>query len=307
MKWTVVVLAVALAGACSRTLPPDRSTAALYRDIERLVTLTEAAGWDIDRLELEALLPESLQSVCRVDRARRAELLAWLDERIARSGGSVEDVWRRSGKKLSRVGSLLTLTRVRAALDHAMTSAAADCPFWVEPQERFAGRQISDHRWQIAFGGGGKAIGVRQGGRSDLNFGGAGRILIGRVLGMRPALYTGLEVGASASFPKDEAGMRSSLVVGTDLVVPVVYRHTFTNAYVEAEAGWLGAAAELDFGDLRHGVHLGAAVGARAARARWLFPGAALGVSWERTFPREDEGARTTLKVGLRVSFDLDL
>ena len=303
----LVAAAVALVG-CARHLPPEPPTAALYRDLERLVTLTETAGWDVDRLELEGLLPESLASVCRVERVRREELLAWLDVEIARAGGPVEDAWRRHGKKRSRVARLLTLTRVRATLDRAMTAADADCPFWLEPEPDFAGWQISDGRWQISVGGGGKGIGVRQAGRSDINFGGAGRILVGRVLGMRPALYAGIELGASASFPKDEEGMRKSLVVGVDIVAPVVYRHSFTNTYVEAEVGWLGAAIELDLGGLRHGVHLGAAIGARAARARWLFPGAAFGASWERTFPREDQGAaRTTIKVGLRVAFDLDL
>ena len=303
-----LALALVTLAACARTLPADRASASLYRDLERLVTLTEAAGWDIDRLELEALLPETLASVCRVDRARRAELLTWLDHEIVRRGGPVEDAWRRRGKRLSQVSDLLTLTRVRLTLDQAMTAADGDCPFWVEPDQDFAGRQISDGRWQVSFGGGGKAIGVRQGGRTDLNAGGAGRLLVGRVLGTRAALYTGLEIGPSASFPKDEAGMRSSLVIGVDVVAPVVYRHTFTNAFAEAEAGWLGASTEQDLGDLRHGIHLGAAVGARAARARWLFPGAALGASWERTFPREDQGeARTTIKIGLRVVFDLDL
>ena len=49
----------------------------------------------------------------------------------------------------------------------------------------------------------------------------------------------------------------------------------------------------------------GVAFGARALRTRFLFPGAAYGFSWERTF--SDGPDRMTLKVGARVAFDLDL
>jgi hypothetical protein len=308
VRWSLLAVLVLVSGACAaRTLPPEAPTAHLYRDLERLVTLTEAAGWGIDRLELEAMLPEVLDSVCRVERAHRAALLGWIDVEIARAGGSVEDAWRARGKDLSRVGPLLTMTRVRMALDQGMTAAEADCPFWLEPEPAFTGRQISDGQWQLSVGGGGKGIGVRQGGRDDVNFGGAGRFLLGRVLDMRSALYTGFELGASASFPKDPTGERSSLLFGFDLVTPLVYRYTFVNTYLEAEAGWLGTATEDDLDDITHGVHLGGAIGGRASRARWFFPGAALGVSYERTFPGDDQGAaRTTLKIGVRVVFDLD-
>ena len=50
---------------------------------------------------------------------------------------------------------------------------------------------------------------------------------------------------------------------------------------------------------------MGAALGARALRTRFFFPGAAFGISWERAFVTgEDE---TLLKVGARVTFDLQL
>jgi len=310
MRFVDVVLVIGLAGllGCARALPPDRPTAALYRDLERLVTLREAAGWAIDRLETDELLAEALDSVCRVDRNRRDALLRWIDVEVVRRGGPVEEAWRRHGKRLSAVSQLLTLTRVRMVLDRAMTASEADCPFWLEPDEEFAGRQISDGRWQITFGGGGKGMMVRQDGRTDVSFGGAGRMLFGRVLGARPALYGGLELGASASFPRDAMGDRSGVRFGFDVVAPLVYRYTLTNAYLELEAGWLGQITEKDFTNLTHGVHAGAAVGGRASRARWLFPGAAFGVSWERTLPRAEQGpARTTIKVGFRVAFDFDL
>ena len=146
---------------------------------------------------------------------------------------------------------------------------------------------------------------MTQADRVDLNFGGAGRFLLGRAFRDGHAVYAGVEIGASASFPKDPTGERSPLVIGVDVVTPVVYRRTLTNAYLELEGGWLGRANEQDWSAVDHGVHAGIAVGARALRTRFLFPGAAFGVSWERTFVDGDDA--TLVKVGARVVFDLDL
>jgi hypothetical protein len=305
----LAAVAVAAVG-CARTLPPDRPTASLYRDLERLVTVAETSGWGIDRQETEGMLGAALDSVCRVDPIRRTELLRWIDDEIARRGGPVEQAWRKRGKKLSRVEDLLTLTRIRRVLEAAITSADADCPFWIEPDAAFAGRQISDDRWQLSGGGGGKGMLVVQGGQGDLNFGGAGRAMFGRTFGARAGVYLGVELGASASFPKDDAGTRQGLVLGVDAVTMGVYRHRLVNAYVELEAGHLAHVSEDELaadelGGVDHGVHVGAALGGRSTRTRFFFPGAAFGLSYERTFPAEGP-ALQTVKVGFRVAFDVD-
>ena len=104
---------------------------------------------------------------------------------------------------------------------------------------------------------------------------------------------------------KDAMGERSSVEIGADLVVPIVFRRTLLNAYWEVEAGWLGHSTEKDWGAIDHGVHVGFAVGGRALRQRFLFPGAALGLSWERLFIAGDD--LITIKLGARVAFDWDL
>ena len=298
-------LALALA-ACGRLpAPRDPSTRALFRDLERQVTIASAAGWGIDRFEVEGMLGTALQSACRVDALARQSLLTWLDERITAQGGPVETAWRDRGKDLDDVDDLLVLSRIRMVLVQADAIAPHDCPFWLEPRHPFRGRQISDGKWQLSIGGGGKGILVWQGGDRDLRFGGAGRLLFGRVLANGDGIYAGVEVGASAAFPRDDMGERSSLVIGVDVVAPVVYRRTGTNAYLEVGAGWLGQATERDWGDVEHGVHVGIAVGGRALRTRFFFPGAAIGVSYERLFVAGDD--LTALKIGARVAFDLDL
>lgn len=300
----LAALAPALAACGPRPAPRDPTTRTLFRDLERHVTVAATTGWGSDRLEIEAMLESTLDSVCRVDPLARRSLAGWLDAEIARLGGPVEKAWRERGKDLSRVADLLVLTRVQRLLARA-EELAGDCPFWLEPEAPFRGRQVSEQRLVLTFGGGGKGIVVRQGDRVDLNAGGAGRLLIGRAFSDGHALFAGVELGASASFPRSETGERGALVLGADLVAPLVYRRTLTNAFFELEAGWLGRSSEDDLGALDHGIHVGAALGARALRTRIVFPGAAFGISWERTFQGGEDV--TLLKVGARVSFDLDL
>jgi hypothetical protein len=304
MTSRAALLAILL-GACSRTpAPKDPTERALFRDLERQVTVAAATGWGIDRLEVEDMLDTALDSVCRVDVLGRRGLHEWIDAEISRKGGPVDQAWRARGKKLSKVDDLLVLHRVRLLLERA-EQMSIDCPFWIEPEYPFEGRQISEHNWQLTFGGGGKASAITQGDNRDLSFGGAGRLLIGRMFANGDGIYLGAEMGASAQFPKDAMGERTSVVLGADLVTPIVYRRTLTNTYFELEAGWLGHSTEDDWGDLDHGVHVGVAFGGRALRQRFLFPGAALAWSLERTFVPGDD--LVTMKVGARVAFDLDL
>jgi hypothetical protein len=301
----LAVLVTMIAACGARTVPRDRTTAALYRDLQREVTTAETAGWSIDRIELEEALPAALDSVCRVDPLARRSLLTWLDEEIHRLGGPVEEAYVARGRRLSAVDELLEVTRIRMVLKRADDVAPIDCPFWLDIEDPFEGRQIGDDRWQLTLGGGGKAIAMRQDRRTDLSFGGAGRLLIGRGFGSRSGLYSGLEIGASASFPKDSLGQRGPLLIAIDVVAPIVYRYTLVNGYAEVEGGWLGHTNEDALGTVDHGVHVGASIGLRALRTRFFFPGVAFGVSYERTLVAGDD--LTMVKVGIRIVFDANL
>ena len=302
----LLTLLLALCACGRRRAPVEPSERALFRDLERQVTVnTTTTGWKIDRLEVDSMLETALDSTCRVDPLSRRTLLAWLDGEIARLGGPVDAAWKRRGKKLRRVDDLLTVTRVRSLLVRA-EEMAIDCPFWIEPERPFRGRQISEGKFQLTFGGGGKGIIVKQGDRIDVSAGGAGRLLLGRMFRDGHGVYAGLEVGGSATFPKDDMGTRSSLELAADVVVPVVYRRTFTNSYAEIESGWLGRSTERNWFAFDHGIHLGIAFGARTLRTRFVFPGAVLGVSIERLFLDGDRDL-TMVKIGARVALDLDL
>jgi hypothetical protein len=301
MRVAIAILLV----ACSRTpTPRDPTERALYRDLERQVTVAAATGWGVDRLEVDGLLDTALDSVCRVDALGRRSLREWLDAETTRLGGPVEEAWRKRGKKLSKVSDLLVLHRVRLLLDRA-DELSTDCPFWIEPENPFSGRQISEHRWQLSFGGGGTASALLKGDIQDVSAGGSGRLLIGRMFRNGNGLYIGADVGGSAQIPKDETGERTSLELGVDLIAPLVYRHTLLNTYWEAELGWLGHSTENDWGAVDHGMHMGVAFGGRALRQRFLFPGAVLAIAYERLFLDGDD--LFILKLGARVQFDWDL
>jgi hypothetical protein len=270
--------------------------------MQRLVNVTEAAGWSVDRIERDALLADALDSVCRAGPDARREALAWVDARIAAQGGDVEAAWRARGKKLSRVDDLLELHRIRLVLAAAIDTAE-DCPFWLEQEEPFRGRQISDDRWLLSFESDGEGLLVRAAGETDFAGGGSGRALIGRTFGPRWGVHGGIEIGGSASFFRDASGARTNLTLALDVVTPLAFRYRLINTYVEFETGWLGHLTEEDT-TLRSGVHLGLALGARSVRERWLMPGLAVILSYD-VIP--DDPALHVLKFGFRVSFDVDL
>jgi hypothetical protein len=300
-----------LAGSpgCTRPLPQNPSASALYRDMERLVTVREAAGWEVDRLEIDQILSATLMSACQVDPAQRLTLRDWVDQRITALGGPVELAYQRRGSPggPEDYDELLTLTRIRLLLDRTIDVADADCPFWLQPRTVFNGRQISDGRWQVSLSGGGRANLVLSQGRTDLEFGGASRALIGRIFDNSLGLYTGLEVGGGASVPKNADGMRSSLILGVDVVAPVMARYYWVNTFADFELGYMGHTTEENWRNVDHGVHVGVYVAGRAMRVRWFFPGGGFGASYERTFPTDDDEPLHLIKVGFRGSLDFDL
>jgi hypothetical protein len=274
--------------------------------VQRIVNVREARGWRVDRIEQESLLPDALDSVCRATPEARTAVLAWIDGRIVALGGNVEEAWRKAGRRLSRVRPLLELHRIRLILGAAVEVAPRDCPFWLTPGEPFGGRQIADDRWLLTVEGGGKGILLRSAGENDFAGGGAGRLLIGRAFGRHFGLHAGVEGGGSAGFPRDATGARTSLVLALDVVVPLVLRVRFVNSYLEVEGGWLTHVTEDDT-DARSGIHAGVALGVRSARERWFTPGLALALTWERVFEDGAAPAIDFVKLGLRVSIDVDL
>jgi hypothetical protein len=85
-----------------------------------------------------------------------------------------------------------------------------------------------------------------------------------------------------------------------------VLRYRVVSLVIEAEGGLLVHANEVDR-DLVPGLHVGVAVGGLGLRERWFVPGVAFAVSYEQTFPDAGTKELYLLKIGFRVSADLDL
>lgn len=294
------MLALCLITGCAQTLPKKPATSALYRDLQRMVGLNSLAGWEIDRLEYSEVMAAALMSVCRAPVATRQALLGWLDARIAALGGPVAEAYEKRGRKLGAVARLLEVSRVRGLLKATMAAASEDCPFWVRPKQSFRGYQLTDNRWLLSLGGGGKGIGVLRNGKPKLSGGGAGRILLGRAFGPHWTVLAGAEAGGSGELPQEQ---NEPVVLSADFVFPLVLRYRFVNAYTELEGGYLYRLTEGTEGSAP-GAHVGISFGGRALRRRWFFPGAVFGIAVERTFPKTGDGI-TMIKVGFRAVLDL--
>lgn len=284
--------------SCARNLPTEPSTAHAYQDFERLVALEQATGWENDSDKVDGLVPEALGTLCRTSAPYREQLGVWLASEKNRLGGEPKELFEQ-GRTFDSLKENLLIHRMQLLYDHSM-KRMDECPFWIRPRDPFAGRQILDDHWVFSFGGGGKGIFVAQNGVTDINGGGAGRFLIGRAHGPSWMWMVGLEIGASASFARDTEGDRSTLVFGVDVVSPLVLRYRLVNSYFEVEAGYL--AQRLEGEELASGIHVGVGIGANSARKRWVLPGAALGLSYERTF---GEIPAHFLKIGFRVAIDV--
>src|SRR5688572_22436028 len=223
MRRATATLSLALVAACAQALPPDPAASALYRDLQRMVRVRQATpGWRVDRVAIEGLEGDALDSVCRTTTETRAAALEWIDGQMAARGGSVEEAWRRAGKDFDEIGVLLELSRIRMLLLDASSKAAKDCPFWIEPTPRFAGLQIYDDRWHAVGEFGGRFILLRSAGQIDVSAGGSGRALIGRAIGKRLDLLAGVELTGSAEFLTAEGEERSGPVLALTIVTPAV-------------------------------------------------------------------------------------
>ncbi|HKA86350.1 MAG TPA: hypothetical protein VKE22_01750 [Haliangiales bacterium] len=288
---------------CAGALPAEPSSARLYRDLQRLVTLSAAGGWGADRLEVQALLRDGLESVCRATPERRLELLGWIEARDRALGGPVEEAWKARGKDLAAVGELVELERIRALLVAAMGSID-DCPFWNEPAEPFAGRQIADDRWIFVLEFGGRVSLAFQEDRFNPAFGPATRTVVGRMFGPHWGILFGMDANGSAQFPRTQAGETLQKIrFGLDVLVPVIVRYRLVNTYVEVESGFVARFAEEQ--EPAPGYHVGATFGLKYTR-RAMTPGLSFGIAFEQTLPK-DGPTTVFVKAGARIALDFDL
>ena len=204
------------------TLPEHPVERALYSDLDTLVSTRQRIAWVADRFEVENLASAAMRSTCAVAPERRRALRTWLDGRVAEEGGSGEAVWRAAGEDLRAARTILTLERVRALLDYTDEHAAADCPFWLEPDTGFSGVHAATGRFVLMAESMGSAQLVLR--SEDFNLGGHGLLRILPAVGLsdRFTIASGIEAGGSSTFPRD--GDTRSLAAAWVGGLPLLFR-----------------------------------------------------------------------------------
>ncbi|MRG91524.1 hypothetical protein [Polyangium spumosum] len=303
-----------IAAACSLVLallapddaaaePPTRAEAALLHDLEKIVESKANAGWKIDRYELEAMMPDALESLCNAPERTRLDALERQARTVESLGGPITEAYRKNGGKLSGLSELHAATRVHDLLAEALRRAPAECPFWITPSPTFRGLQTDAYRFTLNLETDGLFLLRRSEGTFLPGAGGSGRLLLGRGLSHHFTLLFGLEFGGWAIIEQNEAATNFPLeFIGA---LPFVVRHVRETWQYDLE---LAPVAFLTQSDLRPSVggRVGVSIGVSTLRIRRIMPWAGLQLSAEY-YPENDvRGTIVVIKGGGRVGFDWD-
>jgi hypothetical protein len=295
------VLALFAAGGCS-ALPDGTASRALYIDSRKVVELGEQLDWVIDRYEIDEALPDVVPSVCETPPEERLALMRWIEQRIDEEGGSAEAIYHANGRDLGAATTVLRLERIRAILLAAEETARDECPFWLEPDPDFEGAQNLDSTTIIgeSVGSGGLIL---QDGEVGLGGGGGGRLLLSYGWASRVTIATGLELGAAAAFPEDEAGNRTlqAQLMGA---VPILVRFWDRLSLLDFEAAlaWRYVNDEIGI----PGVRFSVGYGLSTLRVSRFMPYVVVWLGYEYQPPREGFDTQHSLLVGTRFGINWD-
>ena len=300
-----LALALALLGACA-PLPDARPERGLYVDLRKAVVLQEQEEWVVDRLEVDDALEGVMTSICSSTTETREDLRAWIAGRIAARGGEdAPDASRRmyeaAGEMNGDIEEVRTLERVRMLLD-AADGAATECPYWLEEDAEYAGRESDEARFVIlaeSLGGGSLRV---SDGAVGFGGGGGGRVLLGYGFARRLTLAVGGEVGAAGTLPKNDEGRRTFEAVAAS-AVPLLLRVSDVSRHFDVEVAYQTL---WPAGDRRHGLRAAVAYGLSTPRVAGFMPYAMLWFGYD-LFPAQDgEPAVHGIFLGTRVGVNWD-
>lgn len=295
--------AITLLSANTKAEPTPRAETALLHDLEKIVESKANSGWKIDRYELDAMMPDALQSVCATEEETRQHAQERQEKTVEALGGPIAEAYQKNGEKLSELKDLLAATRVLSLLEEAIRRAPTECPFWIKPSSSFIGIQTDADRFTLNLETGGLLLIRASLGKFLPGGGGLGRLLIGRGLSEHWSLLFGLEVGGWALFEQSQTQTRFPIeIIGGAPVVIRRVQHTWHYDLEIAPAVFLAA------NDLRPspGGRLGMAIGVSTLRIRGIMPWAGVQLSAEMFPETSYRPTITVLKGGARVGFDWD-
>ena len=298
----LLALTIALATPPVGTAPASPEAAALVRDLDSLVRAAEWQLWHIDHYEIENLLPETLQCVCRARPAVRAEALAWFDAEQKRLGGDPEAAWRAADKDLDAVSALLTVARARMILATAEGVAEARCPFWMEAKAQYVDRHRSASRFTLNFDGGGLFTATRLDGEIRLGGGGSGRLTVS--YGFSPGWFVriGPELGGAGLL--DDSLETEDIRVTAFAALMTSVRRRAKLWHWDLEAGPITAG--VPWRDVqRYGGRVGAIIGVTYPRIARAQPWAGVRAALDYLPAQRGSASQWVWRSGFRVGFDL--
>ncbi|MEZ4227611.1 MAG: hypothetical protein R3B89_00520 [Polyangiaceae bacterium] len=280
----------------------DSATRGLLLDVERILDSQEGSGWFMDQHELDEAYPTLLESVCRSPLAARRAALREL-EREAKQAGDPREAFAKHHELDDATQEALHATRALQLFQAALDGAEADCPFWVEQDAEFSGRQTDNGRWTLNLETGG-VLQVRQTeGSWTYGGGGAGRVLAGKNFGGPLTLLFGGEFGGGAMLKPNTDP--SEFVLNYFPAAPLIFRIRNGSWHYELETAGVSL-FQADNGNVSFGGRIGAGIGLWALRTRNVLPWAGFAVAYE--FYPESGGRERAhfFRGGLRVGFSFD-
>ncbi len=298
--WATAI-SLLVTGARAEELSP--STEALLADIERIVDSEETTGWFLDDQAYDDIRGTVLASVCRAPVYARKQALAEL-ERRHQEAGSARERFESAGRLMtSEVREALFIERELGALTLGVERSDSDCPFWVDVEPNFLGRQTDRHRFTLSLESGGSAQLRETEGSWTLGGGGLARLLAGYGLGGRATLLGGIEFGGGAMLkPHTEP---TEFVINYFPAIPIVIRLRNLAWHYDFETAAL-ALFQADNGAFSYGVRGAFGIGLSALRARSILPWAGATVAYEYYIPSGGREAQHFIRGGLRVGFQWD-
>jgi hypothetical protein len=219
----------------------------------------------------------------------------------ARAAGSPQALYEREGRKVTaEVSDALTLERKRVALADAIAQSGTMCPFWVEPERGYDGRQTDRNRLTVSLETGGLLQVRKTAGTWTYGGGGVGRLLLGWGFGGKVSVLGGAEFGGGAML--NPAGSKSSgdFVINYLPAIPVLLRFHDTSWHYDIEAAAVGV-FQADNTQPSYGARAGFGFGVAALRTRFFTPWAGLTLAVEHYFPSGGRAAQEFFRGGLRV------
>jgi len=274
----------------------------LLLDIDRIVAVESQKGWQIDRQELEEVLPQALQSVCRCSEESRQRALESARARFQSEGGDVKSALEAVGGDPDEIESLLDAQRAVLILEYALSKASEDCPLWLTPSADFHGRQTDRDRFSVYFEGGG-LLTLRTN-ETETRYGGGGssRVLLGYRSGAL-AWLAGGELGGAGLVQPNEANDQVRFHMFSAVPVAVRVHGVLWHAGLELAPVW---SLPVSRDPARVGGRVALQLGYTPLRRGSWLPGLGFAIAYEHSPAYDGMVTEHILRAGFRGSFSWD-